>query len=78
MIELKFGEKREGGGGGGVWLVLEVGKGITWLWFRVKYSDGGGRVLVSLFVFGIGLGSRVQFWHDCWCEVQLLKVIFLI
>ena len=42
-------------------------------------GGGGGRVgLVRLFFFGIGLGSRVQFWHDCWCEVQLLKVIFLI
>ena len=53
-------------------IVLKFGEKRDFFW------GGGGWGLVRLFVFGIGLGSRVQFWHDCWCEVQLLKVIFLI
>ena len=54
-------------------IVLKFGEKRDFFW-----GGGGGWGLVRLFVFGIGLGSRVQFWHDCWCEVQLLKVIFLI
>ena len=68
VVIVKYGGER-----GGWYSKLVQGAHGCGLWKSI-------RILVDRFVqciqFEVGCGSRIRFWHDCWCGDQPWKMTF--